>query len=97
MKQSDDGASIGEFELRGPWVAGSYLGGEGADKFDNGWLRTGDLGTLDDQGFVRLTDRAKDIIKSGGEWISSVDLENVLHEHPDIRYAECISGPTGTQ
>ena len=93
MKQSDDGASIGEFELRGPWVAGSYLGGEGADKFDNGWLRTGDLGTLDDQGFVRLTDRAKDIIISGGENISSVEVEGALMHHPAVSLCAVVAKP----
>ncbi|WP_211188108.1 long-chain-fatty-acid--CoA ligase [Gordonia asplenii] len=89
----DDGRSVGELELRGPWIAGGYLGDEGSDKFHDGWLRTGDVGTIDDQGFVRLTDRAKDIIKSGGEWISSVDLENVLVAHPSIRDVTVIGVP----
>lgn len=88
-----DGESIGEFELRGPWIAGGYLGDEGEDKFHGGWLRTGDVGTLDASGYVRLTDRAKDVIKSGGEWISSVDLEDVLLSHPDVAEVSVIGVP----
>jgi fatty-acyl-CoA synthase len=88
-----DGEAIGEFELRGPWIAGSYLGDEGPDKFHDGWLRTGDLGSLDPSGYVRLTDRAKDVIKSGGEWISSVELEDVLLGHPDIAEVTVIGIP----
>ncbi|GAA4672107.1 long-chain fatty acid--CoA ligase [Gordonia humi] len=91
-----DGETIGEFELRGPWIAGGYLGVESdgpADKFHDGWLRTGDVGTLDRDGFAKLTDRSKDIIKSGGEWISSVDLENTLAGHPAIRDVTVIGVP----
>ncbi|HEY7009312.1 MAG TPA: AMP-binding protein, partial [Jatrophihabitantaceae bacterium] len=88
-----DGTSIGELELRGPWIAGSYLGDEGPDKFHDGWLRTGDLGTLDPSGYVRLTDRAKDVIKSGGEWISSVELEAVLLAHPGVADVAVIGVP----
>ncbi len=88
-----DGTTIGELELRGPWIAGSYVGDEGPDKFHDGWLRAGDLGTLDPSGYVRLTDRAKDVIKSGGEWISSVDLEGVLLAHPDICEVAVIGVP----
>lgn len=88
-----DGEAIGEFELRGPWISGSYLGDEGLDSFHQGWLRTGDLGTLDPSGYVRLTDRAKDVIKSGGEWISSVELEGVLLGHPDIAEVTVIGIP----
>jgi fatty-acyl-CoA synthase len=79
-----DGSAVGEIEVRGPWVTGSYYGDEGADRFDDGWLRTGDVGMIDARGYLRLTDRAKDVIKSGGEWISSVDLENALMAHPDV-------------
>ncbi|GAB2829123.1 fatty acid--CoA ligase [Actinocorallia aurea] len=88
-----DGAAIGEFELRGPWITGRYLGDEGADKFHDGWLRTGDIGTLDDEGHVRITDRAKDVIKSGGEWVSSVELENAIAGHPDVAMATVIGVP----
>jgi fatty-acyl-CoA synthase len=88
-----DGVAVGEFELRGPWISGSYLGGDGAEKFRDGWLRTGDVGTLDSYGFVRLTDRAKDVIKSGGEWISSVELEHVISAHPDVQDVAVIGVP----
>ena len=88
-----DGEAVGEFELRGNWISGSYLGNEGAEKFRDGWLRTGDVGTLDPRGYVRLTDRAKDVIKSGGEWISSVELESVLSAHPDILDVAVIGVP----
>jgi fatty-acyl-CoA synthase len=88
-----DGETIGEFELRGPWITGRYLGDEGEDKFHDGWLRTGDIGTLDDEGHVRITDRAKDVIKSGGEWVSSVELENVIAGHPDVTMATVIGIP----
>jgi fatty-acyl-CoA synthase len=97
-----DGESIGEIELRGPWITGSYLrmGGESetdvaemAAKFDDGWLRTGDVGRISPDGYLVLTDRAKDVIKSGGEWISSVDLENALMAHPDVVEAAVIGVP----
>ncbi|MGH7912392.1 MAG: AMP-binding enzyme, partial [Candidatus Dormibacteraceae bacterium] len=92
-----DGETVGEIEVRGPWVTSSYHGpdGAGADpgKFHDGWLRTGDMGTITSHGFIRLTDRAKDIIKSGGEWISSVDLENDVMSHPAVREAAVIGIP----
>ncbi|HVX23152.1 MAG TPA: long-chain fatty acid--CoA ligase [Acidimicrobiales bacterium] len=89
-----DGVAVGELELRGPWIAGSYLvEGDGSEKFHDGWLRTGDVGTLDPAGFVRLTDRTKDVIKSGGEWISSVALENLLAGHPDVAEVAVIGVP----
>lgn len=92
--QPHDGEATGEVEVRGPWVASAYLDDpEGADKFSDGWLRTGDIGTIDRRGFVRLTDRAKDLIKSGGEWISSVELENELAGHPQVREAAVIAMP----
>jgi fatty-acyl-CoA synthase len=91
-----DGVSIGEMELRGPWISGRYVGDEGTDKFHDGWLRTGDIGTLDPDGFVRLTDRAKDVIKSGGEWVSSIELEGVIGGHPDIVSATVIGVPDPT-
>jgi fatty-acyl-CoA synthase len=94
-----DGESVGELEVRGPWIAGSYYvrgpedEAENAVKFDDGWLRTGDVGSLTPDGFLRLTDRAKDVIKSGGEWISSVDLENQLMAHPKVLEASVIGVP----
>jgi fatty-acyl-CoA synthase len=88
-----DGKSVGELEVRGPWITERYLGDDGPDpeKFHDGWLRTGDVGTLSADGFLTLTDRAKDVIKSGGEWISSVELENVLMAHPSVLEA-CVVG-----
>ncbi|MER5385303.1 long-chain fatty acid--CoA ligase [Streptomyces sp. NPDC002688] len=95
-----DGESAGELEVRGPWIAGAYYGGDGAeplrpaDKFsEDGWLKTGDVGTISPDGFLTLTDRAKDVIKSGGEWISSVDLENALMSHPEVTEAAVVAVP----
>jgi fatty-acyl-CoA synthase len=89
-----DGESTGEVEVRGPWIASDYYEDpSGADKFHDGWLRTGDVASIDRQGFVRITDRAKDLIKSGGEWISSVELENALMSHPDVMEAAVIAKP----
>lgn len=95
-----DGESAGELEVRGPWIAGSYYGGVGGeslkpeDKFSSdGWLKTGDVGVISADGFLTLTDRAKDVIKSGGEWISSVDLENALMSHPDVAEAAVVAVP----
>jgi acyl-CoA synthetase (AMP-forming)/AMP-acid ligase II len=94
-----DGESVGELEVRGPWITGSYYvrgpedEAENRAKFDDGWLRTGDVGSLTADGFLRLTDRAKDVIKSGGEWISSVDLENHLMSHPKVLEASVIGVP----
>ncbi|MDQ2812829.1 MAG: long-chain fatty acid--CoA ligase [Actinomycetota bacterium] len=85
-----DGASEGEIEVRGPWVTGSYHHDPAPEKFHDGWLRTGDVGTLDDRGFFTISDRIKDVIKSGGEWISSVDLENQLMGHPAVAEAAVI-------
>ncbi|MDT2007455.1 fatty acid--CoA ligase [Rhodococcus opacus] len=79
-----DGESIGEVQLRGATIAGSYFHTEAPDKFDNGWLRTGDLGVLHEGGWIQLKDRLKDGIKSGGEWISTVELENALLEHDAV-------------
>ncbi len=80
-----DGETMGELEVRGPWVAASYFGGEGEDRWTaDGWFKTGDVVTIDVEGYVRITDRAKDVIKSGGEWISSVALENALMSHPSV-------------
>ncbi len=88
-----DGQAVGEVECRGPWVTGSYYKDDDPAKFRDRWLRTGDVGTIDRLGFVRLTDRAKDVIKSGGEWISSMELENALMAHPDVTEAAVIGVP----
>ncbi len=89
-----DGESTGEIEVRGPWIAGRYYNDpSGDDKFESGWLRTGDIAAVDAQAFVQITDRAKDVIKSGGEWISSVELENELMSHPDVVEAAVIAKP----
>ena len=90
-----DGRSMGEIQCRGPFITGSYHGvGPSDEKFtDDGWLRTGDVAAMDAQGSVRITDRTKDLIKSGGEWISSVDLENALMGHPAIAEAAVIAIP----
>jgi fatty-acyl-CoA synthase len=89
-----DGESTGEIEVRGPWIAARYFNDDTSDeKFDAGWLRTGDIAAVDADGFVQITDRAKDVIKSGGEWISSVELENEVMSHPDVVEAAVIAKP----
>ena len=88
-----DGESVGELEVRGPWITGSYYLDDDPEKFHEGWLCTGDVGTLTADGFLRLTDRAKDVIKSGGEWISSVELENQLMAHPRVKEASVVGVP----
>ncbi|MFI8963168.1 long-chain fatty acid--CoA ligase [Streptomyces sp. NPDC053493] len=95
-----DGESAGELEVRGNWIAGAYYGGAAGeafrpdDKFSaDGWLKTGDVGVISADGFLTLTDRAKDVIKSGGEWISSVDLENALMGHPAVAEAAVVAVP----
>jgi fatty-acyl-CoA synthase len=91
--EPSDGEAVGEVEVQGPWVTGTYIGDDtpDPDKFRDGWLRTGDVGTISPDGYLTLTDRAKDVIKSGGEWISSVDLENQLMAHPAVLEA-CVVG-----
>jgi acyl-CoA synthetase (AMP-forming)/AMP-acid ligase II len=89
-----DGESAGELEVRGPWVASRYYEDPtGDDKFHDGWMRTGDIASIDSRGYIRISDRAKDVIKSGGEWISSVDLENELMAHPDVEEAAVVAMP----
>ena len=88
-----DGASVGEFEVRGPWVTGAYYGDPSPERFHDGWLRTGDVGWLDDHGYMQISDRTKDVIKSGGEWISSVELENAVMAHPAVYEAAVIGVP----
>ncbi|WP_029107884.1 long-chain fatty acid--CoA ligase [Mycobacterium sp. URHD0025] len=89
----NDGDAVGELEVRGPWITGAYYLDRDSEKFDTGWLRTGDVGVIDPQGYVTLTDRAKDVIKSGGEWISSVELENHLIAHPAVLEAAVVGVP----
>jgi len=89
----NDGRSVGEFEIRGPWITGSYYKDEDPARFHDGWLCTGDVGTLDGQGYMTISDRTKDVIKSGGEWISSVELENAVMAHPDVFEAAVIAVP----
>lgn len=88
-----DGRSVGELQVRGPWVAASYHGGAGSERFHDGWLRTGDAGTVDDAGAMKITDRLKDLIKSGGEWISSTEVEDLLLSHPAVLEAVVIAVP----
>jgi fatty-acyl-CoA synthase len=88
-----DGISVGEIEVRGPWVTGRYYRDADPSRFHDGWLRTGDVGTIDELGYLTISDRAKDVIKSGGEWISSVTLENLLMSHPKVREAAVIAVP----
>ena len=88
-----DGKAVGEVQVRGPWITGSYYRNRDESKFDDGWLHTGDVGRIDPLGFVTLTDRAKDVIKSGGEWISSVELENHLMGHPAVSEAAVVAVP----
>jgi fatty-acyl-CoA synthase len=87
-----DGHAVGEIELSGPWIASDYFKAHDADgKFHGRWFRTGDIGSIDEHGFVRITDRSKDVIKSGGEWISSLALESALAEHPAVAEAAVIA------
>jgi len=90
-----DGETAGELEVRGPWIAGSYH--NAADQShrwsEDGWFKTGDVATMDDEGFIKIVDRAKDLVKSGGEWISSVDLENRLMAHPAVNEAAVVGIP----
>jgi fatty-acyl-CoA synthase len=88
-----DDEAVGEIEVRGPWITASYYLDPSPEKFDDGWLRTGDVGKVSPQGFVQITDRAKDVIKSGGEWISSVELEGLLMAHPDVVEASVVGVP----
>ena len=89
-----DDAAMGELEVRGPWVAAGYHGGHDADKFtDDGWFRTGDVVRIDHRGCIRICDRTKDLVKSGGEWISSVDLENRLMAHDAVAEAAVVAIP----
>ncbi len=90
-----DGKSVGEFEIRGPWIVSKYYKATGDEdsSFNNGWFKTGDVGIIDEDGYMQITDRKKDLIKSGGEWISSIDLELTLMAHPGIKEACVIAVP----
>ena len=89
-----DDETMGELEVRGPWVAAAYFQGSGAEKFtDDGWFQTGDVVKIDQRGCIKITDRSKDLVKSGGEWISSVDMENLLMGHPAVAEAAVIAVP----
>jgi fatty-acyl-CoA synthase len=85
-----DGKAFGDLQVRGPWVIKSYFKGEGGDPLRAGWFPTGDVCTIDPEGYIQITDRSKDVIKSGGEWISSIDLENIATAHPAIAEAAVI-------
>jgi fatty-acyl-CoA synthase len=91
-----DGVTMGELQIRGPWVAKAYfkLGSSPEHFTKDGWFRTGDVATIDEDGFMQITDRTKDLIKSGGEWISSVAIENALMGHPKVREAAVIAIPS---
>ncbi|GGN58781.1 long-chain-fatty-acid--CoA ligase [Oceanobacillus indicireducens] len=89
-----DGQDMGELLIRGPWIADSYYKDDRSESsFVDGWLHTGDVVTIDEEGYVKIVDRTKDLIKSGGEWISSVDLENALMAHPDVFEAAVVAIP----
>ncbi|TIP40642.1 MAG: long-chain fatty acid--CoA ligase, partial [Mesorhizobium sp.] len=89
-----DGKTFGHLKVRGPAVARAYYGGAGAEQFDaDGWFDTGDVAHIDASGYMQITDRAKDVIKSGGEWISTIDLENLAVGHPDVAEAAAIGIP----
>ena len=87
----EDGETSGHLHVRGPWVAASYFKSDGHDAFtDDGWFKTGDVAALHPEGYMEITDRSKDVIKSGGEWISSIEVENAAMNHPDVAMAACI-------
>ena len=88
-----DGESVGEIQVRGPWITGAYHLDDDPDKFDDGWLRTGDVAVAFANGMLQITDRSKDVIKSGGEWISSVERENTLMAHPAVFEAAVVAVP----
>lgn len=96
-EQPHDGESAGELLIRGPWITTSYVNRpDTEDSFSDGWWRSGDAGVIDRRGYIKLTDRLKDVIKSGGEWISSIDMENTILDHPDVGEAAVIGVPDET-
>jgi fatty-acyl-CoA synthase len=88
-----DGKTYGDLQVRGPWVVREYFKGEGGDPLRDGWFPTGDVATIDVDGYMQITDRSKDVIKSGGEWISSIDIENIAMAHPAVAMAACVGMP----
>ena len=88
-----DGKTFGDLHVRGPWIVREYFKGEGGDPLVDGWFPTGDVGTIDPDGYLQITDRSKDVIKSGGEWISSIDIENIAMAHPAVQMAACVGMP----
>jgi fatty-acyl-CoA synthase len=89
-----DGTTFGEIQIRGPWITGSYYHDQNpAEKFMDGWFRTGDVATIDSEGYLEIVDRTKDVIKSGGEWISSVQLEGIIMGHPQVLEAAVVGLP----
>jgi fatty-acyl-CoA synthase len=88
-----DGKTYGDLQVRGPWVVREYFKGEGGDPLREGWFPTGDVATIDVDGYMQITDRSKDVIKSGGEWISSIDIENIAMAHPAVAMAACVGMP----
>jgi len=85
-----DGKAFGDLHVKGPWIVGEYFKGEGGNPLIDGWFPTGDVATIDPDGYMQITDRSKDVIKSGGEWISSIDIENIAVAHPAVAMAACI-------
>lgn len=85
-----DGRTYGDLYVKGPWVVREYFKGEGGDPLVDGWFPTGDVATIDPDGYMQITDRSKDVIKSGGEWISSIDIENIAMAHPAVQMAACV-------
>ena len=88
-----DGVTSGDLHVKGPWIISGYFKDEGGDPLVDGWFPTGDVASIDADGFLQITDRSKDVIKSGGEWISSIDIENVAVAHPAVAMAACIALP----
>ncbi len=88
-----DGSTFGDLQVRGPWVVREYFKGEGGDPLQDGWFPTGDVATIDGDGYMQITDRSKDVIKSGGGWISSIDIENIAMAHPAVAMAACVGMP----
>jgi fatty-acyl-CoA synthase len=88
-----DGKAQGELLVKGPWIVQTYFRGEGGDPLVDGWFPTGDVATIDPEGYLQITDRSKDVIKSGGEWISSIEVENIAMAHTAVAMAACIAMP----
>ncbi|HAD48765.1 MAG TPA: long-chain fatty acid--CoA ligase, partial [Idiomarina sp.] len=87
----NDGETRGELQVRGHWIASQYFRNDDLSSFTDGWLATGDIAVIDEEGFMKVVDRKKDVIKSGGEWISSLDIENIVSQHPAVNES-CVIG-----